>query len=168
VRSRSFGQSASKRSCRVEKAGSSHCGDRVTKRLGDSSPCKPTDPNHIAGLTAQDGTGATGEVGQSFTGHRDRWHLRGPTPLAPVKRSMSASACRKIVANRKDARERFAFAGLWDRWRDPSGQWIKSCSILTTTPNAVTSTVHDRMPVILDLDSYDLRLDPGMTTVEAV
>jgi putative SOS response-associated peptidase YedK len=37
--------------------------------------------------------------------------------------------------------ELFAFAGLWDRWRDPSGQWIKSCSILTTTPNAVTSAV---------------------------
>jgi putative SOS response-associated peptidase YedK len=64
--------------------------------------------------------------------------------------------------------ELFAFAGLWDRWRDPSGQWIRSCSILTTTPNAVTSAVHDRMPVILDPDSYDLWLDPGMTNVEAV
>jgi putative SOS response-associated peptidase YedK len=62
----------------------------------------------------------------------------------------------------------FAFAGLWDRWREPSGQWLKSCSILTTTPNAVTSSVHDRMPVILDPDSYDLWLDPGMTNVEAV
>jgi hypothetical protein len=56
----------------------------------------------------------------------------------------------------------------WDRWKDPSGQWIRSCSILTTTPNVVTSTVHDRMPVILDPDSYDLWLDPGMTNVEAV
>jgi hypothetical protein len=64
--------------------------------------------------------------------------------------------------------ELFAFAGLWDRWRDPSGQWIKSCSILTTTPNAVTSSVHDRMPVILDPDTYDLWLDPGMTNVEAI
>jgi putative SOS response-associated peptidase YedK len=64
--------------------------------------------------------------------------------------------------------ELFAFAGLWDRWRDPNGQWIKSCSILTTTPNAVTATVHDRMPVILDPDIYDLWLDPGMTNVEAV
>lgn len=56
----------------------------------------------------------------------------------------------------------FAFAGLWERWRDPSGQWVKSCSILTTTPDAVTSAVHDRMPVILDPESYDLWLDPGM------
>jgi putative SOS response-associated peptidase YedK len=63
--------------------------------------------------------------------------------------------------------ELFAFAGLWDGWKDASGQWIKTCSILTTTPNAVTSTVHDRMPVILHPDSYDLWLDPGMRDVSA-
>jgi putative SOS response-associated peptidase YedK len=40
---------------------------------------------------------------------------------------------------------------------------METCSILTTTPNAVTSAIHDRMPVILDPDSYDLWLDPGMT-----
>jgi putative SOS response-associated peptidase YedK len=62
----------------------------------------------------------------------------------------------------------FAFAGLWERWRDPSGQWVKSCSILTTTPNAVTSAIHDRMPVILSKDDYDVWLDPGMQNVAAV
>jgi len=61
----------------------------------------------------------------------------------------------------------FAFAGIWDRWKDPSGNWIKTCSILTTTPNAVTSPVHDRMPVILGTDAYDLWLDPGMKDVIA-
>lgn len=64
--------------------------------------------------------------------------------------------------------ELFAFAGLWDGWKDPSGQWIKSCSILTTAPNAVTLQVHDRMPVILNKENYDLWLDPGMTNVEEV
>jgi hypothetical protein len=39
---------------------------------------------------------------------------------------------------------------------------VETCSILTTTPNAVTAVVSDRMPVILDLDLYDLWLDPGM------
>lgn len=63
--------------------------------------------------------------------------------------------------------ELFAFAGLWDRWKAPDGTWVKSCSILTTTPNAVTATVHDRMPVILDPSNYDLWLDPGMTNVDA-
>jgi putative SOS response-associated peptidase YedK len=63
--------------------------------------------------------------------------------------------------------ELFAFAGLWDRWRDASGKTVETCSILTTTPNAVISAVHDRMPVILDPDSYDLWLDPGMRDVTA-
>ena len=62
----------------------------------------------------------------------------------------------------------FAFAGLWDRWKDPSGQWVKSCSILTSTPNTIASAIHDRMPVILDRDCYDLWLDPGMHDIRAV
>jgi putative SOS response-associated peptidase YedK len=62
----------------------------------------------------------------------------------------------------------FAFAGIWDRWKNPSGQFIKSCSILTTTPNALTSTIHDRMPVILDPDCYDLWLDPGMNHANVI
>lgn len=64
--------------------------------------------------------------------------------------------------------ELFAFAGLWDRWKDPSGGWIKTCSILTTTPNAVTSAVRDRMPVILGKDDYDVWLDPGIQNVAAI
>jgi putative SOS response-associated peptidase YedK len=64
--------------------------------------------------------------------------------------------------------ELFAFAGIWDRWNDARGKPLETCSILTTTPNAVTSSVHDRMPVILNPDSYDLWLDPGMKDVSAV
>jgi putative SOS response-associated peptidase YedK len=63
--------------------------------------------------------------------------------------------------------ELFAFAGLWDRWKDGTGKVLETCSILTTTPNAVTAAVHDRMPVILDPDNYDLWLDPGMRDVGA-
>ena len=58
--------------------------------------------------------------------------------------------------------ELFAFAGLWDGWKNVEGKWVRTCSILTTTPNALTANVHDRMPVILHPDSYDLWLDPGM------
>lgn len=64
--------------------------------------------------------------------------------------------------------ELYAFAGIWDGWKNAEGQWIKTCSILTTTPNAVTSAVHDRMPVILHPDGYDLWLDPGMTDAQVV
>ena len=64
--------------------------------------------------------------------------------------------------------ELFAFAGLWDGWKTDNGDWVKTCTILTTTPNAVTGTVHDRMPVILNPDSYDVWLNPGMQNVAVV
>jgi putative SOS response-associated peptidase YedK len=62
----------------------------------------------------------------------------------------------------------FAFAGIWDRWKDPSGNLVQTCSILTTSPNAVTRAVHDRMPVILDVPDFDLWLDPGMKNVAEI
>ena len=57
----------------------------------------------------------------------------------------------------------FAFAGIWERWKTR-----ETCAILTTTPNTLTSTVHDRMPVILERDNYDVWLDPGMSNMKAV
>ncbi len=51
----------------------------------------------------------------------------------------------------------FAFAGLWDRWEGEDGM-IQSCTILTTEANEVLKPVHDRMPVILHPDTYDLWL----------
>jgi putative SOS response-associated peptidase YedK len=62
----------------------------------------------------------------------------------------------------------FAFAGLWEAWNNPSGKALETCSILTTNPNAVTASVHDRMPVILDPQYYDLWLDPGITDTTVV
>jgi putative SOS response-associated peptidase YedK len=50
----------------------------------------------------------------------------------------------------------FAFAGLWDAWKDPvQEQWLQSFSIITTKPNELTATVHNRMPVILHQEDYD-------------
>src|SRR5258708_19895394 len=57
----------------------------------------------------------------------------------------------------------FAFAGLWERWQDPSGQFVETGTILTTKPNALVANVHDRMPVILRPEDFDLWLDPGLT-----
>ncbi|MBI4504596.1 MAG: SOS response-associated peptidase, partial [Chloroflexi bacterium] len=53
----------------------------------------------------------------------------------------------------------FAFAGLWDAWRDLEGQVIRSCTIITTTPNALMASIHDRMPVILLPEAEALWLD---------
>jgi putative SOS response-associated peptidase YedK len=43
----------------------------------------------------------------------------------------------------------FGFAGLWETWRTPEGEILKTCTILTTQANEVVAPVHDRMPVIL-------------------
>lgn len=43
----------------------------------------------------------------------------------------------------------FAFAGLWESWRDPAGSPLLSFTIIVTAANALVSAVHDRMPVIL-------------------
>jgi len=45
--------------------------------------------------------------------------------------------------------ELFAFAGLWDVW-EKEGKKITSCTIITTSPNKLVASIHDRMPVILD------------------
>ena len=63
--------------------------------------------------------------------------------------------------------EVFAFAGLWDQWTARGGETIETCSILTTIANAVTSVAHDRMPVILERESYKRWLDPQMQDADA-
>jgi putative SOS response-associated peptidase YedK len=45
--------------------------------------------------------------------------------------------------------EAFAFAGLWDEWHSPDGSPLRSCTIITTAPNALMSQIHNRMPAIL-------------------
>ena len=57
----------------------------------------------------------------------------------------------------------FAFAGLWERWRRENDNAIESCTILTTEPNELMSTLHNRMPVILKPEDYDFWLDPAVT-----
>jgi len=61
----------------------------------------------------------------------------------------------------------FAFAGIWDSWRNPEGKAIETCSIITTTPNTLLADIHDRMPVILPDDVYDQWLDPGFQKSDA-
>ncbi len=46
--------------------------------------------------------------------------------------------------------EPFAFAGIWDSWGE-GDKSFNSCCIITTTPNVLVSSIHDRMPVILSM-----------------
>jgi putative SOS response-associated peptidase YedK len=55
----------------------------------------------------------------------------------------------------------FALAGLWESWTSPDGGVIESCTILTTEPNELMATLHNRMPVIIDEPDYGLWLGSG-------
>lgn len=63
-------------------------------------------------------------------------------------------------------RQPFALAGLWDEWNSPDGSSIRTCTIITTQPNELMSTLHNRMPVILDAMDYNRWLDPAPQTPE--
>ena len=64
--------------------------------------------------------------------------------------------------------ELFAFAGLWEHWQDEASSEIESCTILTTRPNEMMATIHDRMPVILAPEHYATWLDTSVQDAAAV
>jgi putative SOS response-associated peptidase YedK len=55
----------------------------------------------------------------------------------------------------------FAFAGLWESWGKGGEGEVRTCTILTTEANAVVGEIHERMPVIVAPDAYDVWLDPA-------
>jgi putative SOS response-associated peptidase YedK len=62
----------------------------------------------------------------------------------------------------------FAFAGLWDTWQLPDGGTVDSATIITTEPNNLMASLHNRMPVILTPDAYTQWLDPAARTPESL
>lgn len=58
--------------------------------------------------------------------------------------------------------EPIGFAGLWDRWKGSNGFVIETCTILTISANNLLKTIHDRMPVIIHPNEYELWLNRDM------
>jgi putative SOS response-associated peptidase YedK len=80
------------------------------------------------------------------------WQKRGGGPKQPYRIARGDGAP-------------FAFAGLWERWRDPAeGLDVETCTIVTRDANARLRPIHDRMPEILAPDRYDVWLDPATET----
>lgn len=53
---------------------------------------------------------------------------------------------------RREDGKPFAFAGLWEFWKSPEGEPIRSATIITTAANDLVRPVHERMPVMLSGD----------------
>lgn len=76
-----------------------------------------------------------------------------------------SKAQRRPVRFLLKTREPFAFAGLWDLWRDPArpdGPTLRSCTIVTVPANPLVAPIHDRMPAILRPEDEARWLDPAL------
>jgi putative SOS response-associated peptidase YedK len=87
------------------------------------------------------------------------WQVRGPagTPKRPyfvrAKKSAGGNA------------PPLAFAGLYETWTGPNGEGLDTATIVTTSANRTLAAIHDRMPVFVPKEAFDLWLD--CTNVEA-
>jgi len=61
-----------------------------------------------------------------------------------------------------------AFAGIYDRWIDPSGEIFESASIITRPAVDFLATIHNRMPTFLPTDRWSAWLDPKLNEIEEI
>jgi putative SOS response-associated peptidase YedK len=59
-----------------------------------------------------------------------------------------------------------AFAGLWETWIGPNGEEVETAAIVTTTANRTLAAIHDRMPVVVPPEAFDLWLDCAKVDAE--
>lgn len=99
------------------------------------------------------------------------WRKRLGPDGKPAKGTKDAPAKQPYFIHPPSESENIWFAGLYEWWHDPQGQWILSCSILTAeSPDpdsddetlAELAAIHDRIPVAMDRDALDAWLDPSV------
>jgi putative SOS response-associated peptidase YedK len=67
-----------------------------------------------------------------------------------------------------------ALAGLWEAWKetgttgDSDDEWLRTCTIITTTPNKLLEPIHDRMPVVLPPETWDAWLDRDNEDIDSL
>nr|BFE34165.1 SOS response-associated peptidase [Actinomadura rugatobispora] len=62
-----------------------------------------------------------------------------------------------------------AMAGLYELWKNPeTGEWVWTCTVITTDAPDDLGRIHDRMPMIVEADRWDAWLDPALTDTEQV
>jgi len=93
-----------------------------------------------------------------------RWSFRKKRCLIPAdgfyEWKKEGKLKQPYLIHRQDGKP-FAFAGLWSSWKSPDQERpIETFTILTTDANDLLRPLHDRMPVIVDPENFDLWLDP--------
>jgi putative SOS response-associated peptidase YedK len=62
----------------------------------------------------------------------------------------------------------FALAGLLDEWHATDGTPVRTCTIVTTEPNSLMATIHNRMPLILKPEAISAWLDSSPRAPESL
>jgi putative SOS response-associated peptidase YedK len=75
-------------------------------------------------------------------------------------------ARKRAFCIRPRPRQPVAFAGLWETWSGPNGEEIDTACIITTAANRLLAPIHDRMPVVIAPEAFDLWLDCAKVDAE--
>lgn len=89
-----------------------------------------------------------------------QWRREGPS------RAGERRAARPYLFQRSSG-EPIGLGGLWDTWSGPNGEELDTACIITTAANGATAAIHDRLPAIIEPESFDLWLDPDESSADA-
>lgn len=95
-------------------------------------------------------------------------HRRGLIPADGFYEWKARGKLKQPYCIRRKDESPMAFACLWDRWCDPQGESLESCSIIVTQASGALTEVHDRMPVILADEAWSEWLNPELRNPESV
>ena len=87
------------------------------------------------------------------------WYAPEPDPTLPASRQPPKQP---FFIHPADG-SLLAMAGLYEFWKSPEGQWLSTCTIITTSAADAVGHIHDRMPMTVRPDRWDAWLDPNRT-----
>jgi putative SOS response-associated peptidase YedK len=77
------------------------------------------------------------------------------TPATPARKAKTSKPVKRVFAITLTDPGPFAFAGIWDAWKQPDGTYLETFAIVTTEPNELIAQIHDRLALILHPRDYD-------------
>lgn len=83
-------------------------------------------------------------------------------PMTAFYEWVQTSKPKQPFAFGREDHQPLAMAGLWESWKDPAGELVRTFTIITTTANATLAPVHDRMPVVLEAEGWGTWLTEGV------
>jgi putative SOS response-associated peptidase YedK len=88
------------------------------------------------------------------------WSRRCILPVDGFYEWMATKGGKQPYAIAMKDRSPFGIAGIWENWKNPAGEWLRTFAVLTTDANELVARIHGRMPAILKPSDYERWLEP--------